>query len=54
MHEYILSDTIRLVTVTYAAWLMADARDAGMKRHGDNKVTRSQRELARVFDELGV
>ena len=32
---------------------MVDARDAWMK-HGDNKVSRSHLELAKMFDELGV
>ena len=42
-------------TVSYPAWLMADAREAWRRQVRDDvKVSRSHRELARVFDELGV
>jgi hypothetical protein len=45
----------RSVTVVQPAWLMVEARDAWMRNVEDDvTVSRSQRELARVFDELGV
>ena len=43
------------VTVAHPAWLMVEARSAWMRNVQDkNTVSRSQRSLARVFDELGV
>jgi hypothetical protein len=53
MHEY--SDTCRSVKVVYPAWLMVEARDAWMRQtQDDNTTSRSHRQLARVFGELGV
>jgi hypothetical protein len=48
-------DTTRSVKVAHPAWLMKEARDALMRDVEDNTTTsRSQRELAGVFAELGV
>jgi len=45
----------RSVTVAHPAWLLVEARDAWMRSvKDDNTVSRGQRNLARVFDELGV
>jgi hypothetical protein len=53
MHDS--SDTSRSVKVAYPAWLMAEAREAWMRNVLDDNTTSSgQRELARVFGELGV
>jgi hypothetical protein len=44
-----------LVTVGHPAWFMVEARDAWMRNvEDDNTVSRGQRNLARVFDELGI
>ena len=48
-------DTTRSVKVAYPAWLMVEAREAWMRNVLDDNTTSSgQRELARVFGELGV
>jgi len=45
----------RSVTVAHPAWLLVEARDAWMRNVEDNNtVSRGQRNLAQVFDELGV
>jgi hypothetical protein len=43
------------VTVAHPAWLVVEARDAWMRQvEDDNTVSRGQRKLAQVFDELGI
>jgi hypothetical protein len=45
----------RSVTLAHPAWLVVEARDAWMRNvKDDNTVSRGQRSLARVFDELGI
>jgi G:T-mismatch repair DNA endonuclease (very short patch repair protein) len=44
-----------LVTAAHPDWLLVEARDAWMRQAGDgNNVSKGQRNLARVVDELGV
>jgi hypothetical protein len=52
---HISFDTTRSVKVAYPAWLTKEARDAWMRDvRDDNTVSAAQRDLARVFAELGV
>jgi hypothetical protein len=55
-HVYLMHHSAsRSVTVACPAWLVAEARDAWMRNVEDNNtVSWGQRNLARVFDELGV
>jgi hypothetical protein len=48
-------DTTRSVKVAYPAWLMGEAQNAWKQQVlDDNTVSDAQRDLARVFDKLGV
>ena len=50
-----LVDSSRSVAVAYPAWLMTEARDAWKRSVRDDTTTsRSHRDLARVFGELGI